>query len=87
MISTEKISTNIWLKIMCSMMINAVLFGAGAITVLSVPALAEQAKYLIPAVVVTSFIAAPLLSGFVARRMRLRNWGAERWQQGDLISG
>lgn len=87
MISTEKISTDIWLKAVCSIMINAVLFGAGAITVLSVPALAEQAKYLIPAVVAVSFIAAPLLSGFIARRMRLRNWGAERWRRGDLISG
>lgn len=84
---TEKISTDIWLKVMCSLMINAVLFGIGTITVLSVPAFADQAKYLIPAVIVVSFAVTPLLCGFVARRMRLRNWGTTQWREGDLISG
>lgn len=84
---TETISTNIWLKVMCALMINAVLFGAGVITVLSVPALADQAKYLIPVVVVASFAITPLLCGFVARRMRIRNWGVSQWREGDLISG
>lgn len=84
---TEKISTDFWLKVMCSLMINAVLFGVGVITVLSVPTLADLAKYLIPAVIVVSFMVTPLLCGFVARRMRIRNWSAEQWRQGDLISG
>jgi len=84
---TEKIPTDIWLKVMCSLMINAVLFGVGTITVLSVPAFADQAKYLIPAVIVTSFAATPLICGPVARRMRLRNWGTAQWRKGDLISG
>lgn len=84
---TEKIPTDIWLKIMCGFMINAVLFGAGVITVLSVPALAGQAKYLIPVVIVASFAITPLLCGFVARRMRIRNWTASQWRQGDMISG
>ncbi len=84
---TETISTDIWLKVMCALMINAVLFGAGVITVLSVPALADQAKYLIPVVVVASFAITPFLCGFVARRMRIRNWGASQWREGDLISG
>lgn len=85
--ATEKIPTDFWLKVMCSLMINAVLFGAGVITVLSVPALAGQAKYLIPGVIVASFAITPLLCGFVARRMRLRNWGASQWREGDVISG
>ncbi len=84
---TETISTDIWLKVMCSLMINAVLFGVGTITVLSVPALADQAKYLMPAAIVASFAMTPFLSGFVARRMRLRNWGTAQWRKGDLISG
>lgn len=84
---TEKISTDIWLKVMCSLMINAVLFGVGVITVLSVPALADQAKYLIPVVIVASFVATPLLCGPVARRMRIRNWSRDQWREGDLISG
>mgnify|MGYP003636087414 CR=1 FL=1 len=46
--------------------VNAVLFGAGAITVLSIPALAENAKYLLPAVIV-AWLLAPRLR--VQRRL------------------
>lgn len=71
--ASRKISADIWLKVMCLPVINAVLFGAGVITVLSVPALADQAEYLIPMVIVASFVAIPLLCGLVARRMRIRH--------------
>lgn len=81
------LSTDTWLKIMSGLMINAVLFGLGAITVLSIPALAEQAKYLIPAVVVLSFVLVPFIAAPIARRMRLRNWSREAWREGDAISG
>ena len=81
------LSTDTWLKIMSGMMINAVLFGLGAITVLSIPALAEHAKYLMPAVVVVSFALAPFIAAPIARRMRLRNWGRRAWREGDAISG
>ena len=80
-------STDTWLRIMSGMMINAVLFGAGAVTVLSIPALAEHAKYLMPAVVILSFALAPFLSIPIARRMRLKNWGRRAWREGDAISG
>jgi hypothetical protein len=86
-ISTDRISTDTWLKIMCGLMVNAMLFGVGVVTTLSIPALAEHAKYLIPAVVVASFVLTPFLVGFFARRMRIRNWGVKGWQKGDLISG
>lgn len=79
--------TTTWLTALCSLMVNAVLFGVGAITVLSVPSLAEQAKYLIPVVVVFSFALAPFISIWVARRMRIQNWGREEWRKGDVISG
>jgi len=69
------------------MQINAILFGIGAVTVLTVPTLSAHAKYLIPAVIIASFLIAPLLSGFVAKRMRLRNWGRDHWKRGDFISG
>lgn len=81
------LSTDTWLKIICSMMVNAVIFGVGTVTVLLVPALAAHAKYLIPAVVVVSFLAAPFVASLIAPRMRLRNWGKKRWQEGDQISG
>lgn len=66
--------TDTYLTFFVSMMVNAVIFGAGAITVLSVPALAENAKYLLPLVVVLSFVAAPFVARLIAPRMRLRNW-------------
>ncbi|CAN7660333.1 hypothetical protein LJR030_002057 [Rhizobium sp. LjRoot30] len=81
------LSTDTWLKIICSMMINAILFGVGIVTVLMVPAFSDNLKIWIPVVVVVSFAVAPLLAGYVARRMRLRNWGKKQWRNGDLISG
>jgi len=80
-------TTDTWLKIVCSMMINAVIFGTGAVIVLSIPALAAQAKVLLPLVVLAAFAAAPFFALVVAPRMRLRNWGRREWKRGDLISG
>ncbi len=80
-------ATDTWLRIVCAMMCNAVLFGTGAIAVLSVPALLPYAKFLIPAVVFLSFALAPFVAALIAPRMRLRNWGRAAWREGDLISG
>lgn len=79
--------TDTWLRIVCSMLIYAVLFGTGAVLVLSAPALAAQAKSLLPLVVVGSCLIAPLFAAFVAPRMRLRSWGVDKWRKGDFISG
>jgi hypothetical protein len=57
--------------------INAVLFGIGAITVLSVGALREQAWIWIPVVVVLSFVLAIPIARVIVPRMRSRRW-AER---------
>ncbi len=81
------LTTDNWLKIVCSMMINAVIFGAGAILVLSVPALAVHAKVLLPLVIIAAFAAAPLFALVIAPRMRLGNWGRRDWKRGDMISG
>lgn len=81
------LTTDTWLKIVCSMMINAVIFGAGAILVLSVPALAVHAKVLLPLVIIAAFAAAPLFALAIAPRMRLRKWGRREWKRGDMISG
>ena len=74
--------TDTYLNIFVSMMVNAVIFGVGAITVLSVPALNEQAKYLLPLVVVISFVVAPFIAKLIAPRMRLRNWRRRDPMQG-----
>ena len=54
------------------MMVNAVLFGIGAVTVLSIPTLSENAKIWLPLVVAASFALAIPLSWKIAPRLRLR---------------
>ncbi|MDN2568475.1 hypothetical protein N1F89_19800 [Aquibium sp. A9E412] len=58
--------------------VNAVLFGTGAIAVLSFPSLQEQWKYLIPAVVVASFVLAAPIAWWIAPRLRVRHWNRRR---------
>ncbi|MCO5730686.1 hypothetical protein [Rhizobium sp. SSA_523] len=79
--------TDTWLTIICSMMVNAVLFGTGAIAVLSVPLLSAHATILLPAVIVASFVAAPFIAAKIAPRMRIRAWGRDAWCEGDVLSG
>ncbi|CAN5360121.1 hypothetical protein BH10PSE8_BH10PSE8_01330 [soil metagenome] len=83
----DHINVDLFLKIICASIVNAVLFGIGAATILSVPVLAEQALYLLPAVIVASLALAPLLAMWIAPRLRFRNWGREAWLRGDGISG
>lgn len=52
--------------------VNAVLFGVGAVTVLSIPVLAEQAKYLLPAVIILGFLATVPVARMLAPRLRAR---------------
>ncbi len=66
--------TNTRIALLVSLMINAVLFGVGAITVLSIPSLNERAIYLLPAVIVASFALSPFLSRTLAPRMRSQAW-------------
>ena len=53
-------------------MVNAFVFGAGLVTVLAVPTLAEHASFWIPVVVLASFVLAPPLSWLIAPWMMLR---------------
>ncbi|OCW57518.1 hypothetical protein [Hoeflea olei] len=62
--------------------INAVLFGAGAIAVLSVPALAEHAKYLLPIVIIAGLTATFPLAWALAPRLRARHHYAGDRQAG-----
>ena len=78
---------DMWLRLLCALQVNAVLFGIGVVTVLSVPALNEFAKYLIPVVFGVSIALSVGLSAIVARRMRVRNWSRDAWRTGDVISG
>ncbi|NML73893.1 hypothetical protein HHL25_07120 [Rhizobium sp. S-51] len=75
--------TDTFITICVAMMVNAVIFGIGAITVLSVPMLNENAKYLLPAVVVLAFAIAPFIAWQIAPRLRLRYW-RERGKLGPV---
>lgn len=77
-------TTRITLAATVYLMTNAVLFGIGAIAVLSIPALQEKASLLLPLVVTISIIAAAPVSWIIAPRLRARTW---RGRNGDLISG
>jgi hypothetical protein len=55
-----------------SMMVNAVVFGVGAIAVLSIPQLSANAAYLLPIVVVTSFLISPFIAWQIAPMLRSR---------------
>ncbi|MNE77800.1 hypothetical protein D3C80_1741500 [compost metagenome] len=78
-------SVRLQLAIMVGLMINAVLFGIGAVIVLSIPVLADNAKYFLPVVVVTCFILTPFIAWLMAPRLRLRYW-REREHSGKHLS-
>jgi hypothetical protein len=53
-------------------MVNAVVFGVGAILVLSLPLLASHAFFWMPALVASSFVISAPLSWFIAPWMMMR---------------
>lgn len=57
---------------MIGLMVNAVLYGVGVVTVLSVPALSAWAPYLLPAVVVVSLALTPFIAWRIAPLLRAR---------------
>ncbi|MEP3436041.1 MAG: hypothetical protein ABJN75_04565 [Hoeflea sp.] len=61
------------IALLIALPVNAVLFGAGAIAVLSIPALAEHAKYLLPAIIVSGFVATVPVAWWLAPRLRARH--------------
>lgn len=65
--------TNTYISLFVGLMVNAMLFGTGAVIVLSIPGLEAYWKYLIPLVVVISFVLTPFISIAIAPYLRLRN--------------
>ena len=53
-------------------LVNAVIFGTGAITILSLPSLQEQWPYLMPIVVVLSLVLAWPIAKIIAPKLRSR---------------
>ena len=67
-------STRFQIAALLSLMVNAVIFGIGAITVLSTPLLAENAKFWLLVSVAASIILSPGISWFLVPRLRNRSW-------------
>jgi|GEM_PF-736956 len=63
-----------------SLMVNAVLFGTGAVIVLSIPALRDHMAYLLPAVIIVSLVLTPFIAWKIAPRMRARFWYPRRYR-------
>jgi ABC-type sulfate transport system permease subunit len=68
-------STRASIALLINMMVNAVLFGAGTILVLSIPELSSQAAFLLPAVIIAAFLVSPLIAWQIAPMLR------SRWQR------
>jgi hypothetical protein len=66
--------TRAYIAALLGLMINAVLFGIGAATVLSVPALAANAAFYLPLVVLLSFNLTPPIAWAMAPRLQARTW-------------
>lgn len=64
------------IAILIYMMVNAVVFGAGMVLVLTIPALSAHAWTLIPAVTLASFVLSAPLSWALAPRLQARYWRA-----------
>ncbi len=65
-------STRFRIAAIIYMMVNAVVFGVGIVTVLLAPSLADHAFQLIPALVIASFVVSAPLAWFIAPRLRAR---------------
>lgn len=71
------ITNNTRIALLITMVVNAVIFGIGAVTVLSIPALSVDAKIWLPAVIVATFVVSPFVARALAPRLRSRRWHEE----------
>jgi hypothetical protein len=66
-------STRFAIALLLSGMVGGVLFGVGAILVLSIPQLSQHAAIFLPLVIVLSFILSPGISWVMAPSLRARH--------------
>lgn len=67
-------STDTQVRLLASMMANAVMFGIGAIVILTIPALAAHARILFPVMIVASFVFGGIAGHYYGPQMRARYW-------------
>ena len=72
-------SKRVWLTSLLSLLVNAIIFGIGAITVLMVPAFNREAAMLLPVAVLASFAITPVIIGYIAPRLWFNR---DHWHHG-----
>ena len=77
--------TRLQIASMVFMMVQAVLFGIGMVSIL-VTSLSENAMTPVPWMIAGSFIVSAPLAWLIAPRLQLRYWH-QRHTDGDIISG
>ena len=77
--------TRLQIASMVFMMVQAVLFGIGMVSIL-VTSLSENAMTLVPWMIAGSFIVSAPLAWLIALRLQLRYW-RQRHTDSDIISG
>lgn len=70
------------ITILVSLMVNAVVFGVGAVAILAIPSLDAQAKYLLPVWIAVTFVVSPVIARLLAPRLRLREHPGDRLYPG-----
>jgi hypothetical protein len=70
--------TRFLITLLVMLMTNAVLFGIGAVAVLSIPLLNAHAMVLLPLVIVLSLVLGPITAWYIAPRLRARYWNERR---------
>ena len=65
-------STRAYISVLVGMMVNAVLFGIGAIAVLSIPVFQNDLFFWMPVVVIFSFAVTPFIAWQIAPMLRAR---------------
>lgn len=71
---------------MVFMMVQAVLFGIGVVTILATPLLADTMMTAMPLMIAATVLISAPVAWLIAPRLRARYW-RERHVQGDVLSG
>ena len=85
LVSEANVTTRVSIAVLIYMVVQAVIFGVGALLVLATPLQAEAMK-LMPVVVIASSIVSVPISWFLAPRLQARFWRA-KGVKSDFISG
>ena len=81
---SQEFKTRLGIAAMVGLMVNAVLFGVGLITILMTPALSANAFVALPVMIALSFVVSAPISWAIAPRLRARYW---RGRPADFIAG